>query len=360
MIAADAGRPHRAGPSSPADIAAALGQPYGVLGSDLAPASDRVEPTWRATPACCAHTLTGGLPHELRQPVLACLDEAVQRDPGYAEPWAMLGWLHLDAARYAFVPDADGSARVEQALDFASKAVAIDPESVVALQALAAVQFHLGNFDESEHIQRQALALNPNDPDTLAQLGWRLAIRGRWDEGPLPRARDRPDRQPAGLVLRPDHDPPLPRGPVPGDATLRRALRDRRSYRRLPPRDCLGRARQQPSGTGNPGRNVGASPALARDPAAVYRRFQPVDGIIEPLMQGLRNAGWIPAGSHARGRGGGRGQPLRSGWRGVRRADGGEAGGLEQVADSSLRYAFRPFAARLGRGQRFPTGSGFQ
>ena len=42
---------------------------------------------------------------------------------------------------------------------------------------------HLGNFDESERIQRQALALNPNDPDTLAQLGWRLAIRGRWDEG---------------------------------------------------------------------------------------------------------------------------------------------------------------------------------
>ena len=34
-----------------------------------------------------------------------------QRDPDYAEPWALLGWLHLDAARYAFVPDAESRAR---------------------------------------------------------------------------------------------------------------------------------------------------------------------------------------------------------------------------------------------------------
>ncbi len=31
--------------------------------------------------------------------------------------------------------------------------------------------------------QRGALALNPNDPDALAQLGWRLAARGNFDEG---------------------------------------------------------------------------------------------------------------------------------------------------------------------------------
>ena len=32
-------------------------------------------------------------------------------------------------------------------------------------------------------VQRGALALNENDPDTLAQLGWRLAARGEFDEG---------------------------------------------------------------------------------------------------------------------------------------------------------------------------------
>ncbi len=130
-----------------------------------------------------AYTYRRTFRDELRQPVLACLEAAVRRDPDYAEPWALLGWLHLDAARYAFVPDAEIPREMGQALDFASKAVAIDPENVVALRALSAVQYHLGNFDESERIQRQALALNPNDPDTLAQLGWRLAFRGRWDEG---------------------------------------------------------------------------------------------------------------------------------------------------------------------------------
>ena len=135
-------------------------------------------------PACCGPTRTAapsGTSFASRS--WPASSAAVQRDPDYAEPWALLGWLHLDAARYAFVPDAEVPREMGQALDFASKAVAIDPENVVALRALSAVQFHLGNFDESERIQRQALALNPNDPDTLAQLGWRLAFRGRWDEG---------------------------------------------------------------------------------------------------------------------------------------------------------------------------------
>ena len=168
-----------------ASIATVLGQPYGVLNSDMAARlSNGVEPSM-ASYACVlrAYTYRRTFRDELRQPVLACLEAAVERDPDYAEPWAMLGWLHLDAARFALVPDAEVPREMSQALAMASRAVAIDPQNVVALQALSAVQFHLGNFAESERIQRQALALNPNDPDTLAQLGWRLAIRGRWDEG---------------------------------------------------------------------------------------------------------------------------------------------------------------------------------
>ena len=32
-------------------------------------------------------------------------------------------------------------------------------------------------------MQRQAIALNPHDPESLAQLGWRLMVRGQWEEG---------------------------------------------------------------------------------------------------------------------------------------------------------------------------------
>ena len=40
------------------------------------------------------------------------------------------------------------------------------------------------------------------------------------------------------------------------------------------------------------------APAFARDPAAVYRRFQPLDSIVDALVDGLRKAGWTePSGS---------------------------------------------------------------
>ena len=65
----------------------------------------------------------------------------------------------------------------------AFRAVALSPGNVLSLQALAAVSYYRGEYDEAERLQREALALNPNDPETLAQLGWRLAFRGRWEEG---------------------------------------------------------------------------------------------------------------------------------------------------------------------------------
>jgi tetratricopeptide (TPR) repeat protein len=32
-------------------------------------------------------------------------------------------------------------------------------------------------------VQRQAIAQNPHNPESLAQLGWRLIARGKWEEG---------------------------------------------------------------------------------------------------------------------------------------------------------------------------------
>ncbi len=34
------------------------------------------------------------------------------------------------------------------------------------------------------------------------------------------------------------------------------------------------------------------APAFNRDPAAVWRRFHPLDSIVDALMDGLRKAGW--------------------------------------------------------------------
>ena len=37
------------------------------------------------------------------------------------------------------------------------------------------------------------------------------------------------------------------------------------------------------------------APAFNRDPAAVYRRFHPLESIVDALMDGLRKAGWKTA-----------------------------------------------------------------
>jgi tetratricopeptide (TPR) repeat protein len=45
------------------------------------------------------------------------------------------------------------------------------------------VQFYRGEFGEAEATQRRAVALNPNNPEPVMQLGWRLAFAGQWNEG---------------------------------------------------------------------------------------------------------------------------------------------------------------------------------
>ena len=278
-----------------ADISTVLGQPYGVIKSDMAARlSGGVEPSM-ASYACVlrAYTYRRTFRDDLRQPVVACLEAAVESDPNYAEPWALLGWLHLDAARYAFVPDAEIPREMGLALEFASKAVAIDPTNLVALRALSAVRYHLGNYDESERIQRQALALNPNDPETLAQLGWRLAFRGRWEEGLA-----YSERAIARTI-----DPP---GWYYDTSTIHLYLEGR--YREM-----LASAEHSAAGDttgvallaiahGALGNQAAAqraldtmakqAPAFNRDPAAVLRRFRLLDSYIDALIEGLRKAGW--------------------------------------------------------------------
>ena len=41
----------------------------------------------------------------------------------------------------------------------------------------------MGLYEESERIARRAVGLNVNDSRTLAEVGWRLAVKGKFDEG---------------------------------------------------------------------------------------------------------------------------------------------------------------------------------
>ena len=280
-----------------AAIASALGQPYGVIRTDMTRRlSSESMPSTMSSYECVlrAYSYRRTFANELHAPIFACLKETVRRDPDYAEAWAMLGWMYLDAGRYDRVPDGERERAYDQALDAASHAVLLDGKNILALKALSSINHYLGHYKESERIERQALALNPNDPDSLAQLGWRLAVRGNFDEG-IPYLKQAIERtvNPPGWyyhLIAVDHYmhgryaemlTAAMRGAAYGSgvswslvAIAHGALGNKEAAR-----EALEKMAE-------------VSPQLARDPAALYRRHQAVDSIVDALVAGLRQAGW--------------------------------------------------------------------
>ncbi|MGO4440684.1 tetratricopeptide repeat protein [Rhizobium sp. RAF56] len=278
-------------------IAVLLGQSYGIVNNDAASrlldkAAAPSMPTYACILRAYAYRRTFG--SELYPPVRTCIEDSVRRDPSYATGWAMLGWLHLDAARFDMVPQGAVKNEYDQAFSAADHAVELDPTNILALQALASINYYAGHYDESERLQRQALALNPNDPDTLAQFGWRLAARGKWQEGLpyLERAIDRTVNPPGwyfNLItvhqyLEGDYTAALQsaeRGTADGSgmswsfvAIAQGALGNRDAARQALTEMAT------------------RAPSMARDPAAAYRRHQAIESTVASLIEGLRKAGW--------------------------------------------------------------------
>jgi len=162
-----------------------LAQTYGVIAQATARQLSPTQPETLFAYECVQRALAyrRTFARELYPPVRACLEDAVERDPGYAAAWAMLAYAHMDAARFGIVEPAGRAGEMAAGVAAAQRAVDLAPQSPAALQSLAALRFATGDHDDAERIQRQAIALNPNNPEALAQLGYRLALRGRWDEG---------------------------------------------------------------------------------------------------------------------------------------------------------------------------------
>ena len=276
-------------------IATELGEPFGVVNHATAWRLNQNGAPSMASYACIlrAYDYRRTFGDALFAPALACLKAAVVRDPDYADAWAMLGWLNLDAARQDMVPAAEHPARMAAAFEAAAHALDLDSQNQRGLEALAAITFANGDYGESNRLQRQALSLNPYDPETLAQYGWRLAARGNWDEG-LPFLNEAIARSanPPGWYfhLISVHDY------LEGDyaAALAAAQRSAKvgsavglslaaiSHAKL---GDMAAARDDLAAMAE------AWPLLARDPAAAYRSFQPDESLIAPLVDGLRAAG---------------------------------------------------------------------
>lgn len=282
------------------EIAIAVGQPYGIVNNDLRGRLATPSVSSMESYVCVlrGYDYRRGFAREKFEPALRCLQEAVQRDPDYSDAWAMLGWLHLDAGRIGYADVGTSQAEYEKAFEAASRAVALAPDSILALKALAAVNHYIGRYDESERMARRALELNPRDPETLAQLGWRLAVRGKFEEGIafLKRAIDRSLNPPGwyyhliaiDLYLKGDYEEML--------RVARRSVEGGRGVSQLLIAVAAGElgdhelARQAL-------KKMSEYKSFASDPAGYIRRHGATEEIVAALMAGLRKARRIEQGS---------------------------------------------------------------
>jgi tetratricopeptide (TPR) repeat protein len=102
------------------------------------------------------------------------------QDPSYADAHALLANVYLAEHRFDANPRPDPIGR---ALKLAETATRLDPQNAYARCWLAIVHFFRRENDKFEAEAQRALKLNPNDSETLADIGHYLAFMGEFERG---------------------------------------------------------------------------------------------------------------------------------------------------------------------------------
>jgi TolB-like protein len=117
----------------------------------------------------------------LFEPLRADLEATVAGDPRFATACACLSMLYSNAARYGY--DVRGSCAdpMKRAMELAVRAIHLAPGSSRAYHARAVAEWFSGMPSESIATLQHARSLNPNDPELMAELGFRHAMRMEWE-----------------------------------------------------------------------------------------------------------------------------------------------------------------------------------
>lgn len=127
-----------------------------------------------------ARRFTTSLSEEMHAKARDLLEKAIKLDPQYAEAHALLANVYLAEHRFEANPRPDP---VGRALAMAETATRLDPQNAYAHCWLAIVHFFRGENEQFEAEAGRALALNPNDPEILADIGHYLAFMGAFERG---------------------------------------------------------------------------------------------------------------------------------------------------------------------------------
>jgi TolB-like protein/tetratricopeptide (TPR) repeat protein len=284
-------------------IASVIAQPYGIIPTEVAQRIADAGPEVEMDSFACVmrgYAYRFANRSDLYTRVRECLEDTVVRDPAYAEAWAMLAYLRLDGQRFGYeaaIGD-DPTRALAPARVAAARALGLDPDNERALKALSTVEFYAGNYERSFQLARQAVDINPNDPDALGQLGWRLSLRGQFDEG-IPYLEQ--------AVARSVKPPPWYFQPMAVDRLMQEdmdgmlAFAEQAATDGSAPSTALLAIAQAGVGDkaaaqANLALMAERWPLLATDPASALAIHQLHPDLIAALVAGLRNAGWQPEG----------------------------------------------------------------
>jgi TolB-like protein/DNA-binding winged helix-turn-helix (wHTH) protein/Tfp pilus assembly protein PilF len=223
------------------------------------------------------------------------LEEAVRRDDGLAEAWALLAWTYLDEIRFRPGREED-LVRAAHAVD---RAIALAPESADALGAKARLQYNRAQMPQALSSFQQAIQLNPSDAQWHGHSAATLIMLGRPEEALA--ASDR------AIRLSP-HDPQLSLWQMFEGVALLHLGRDDEAIERLTkavadnPKSAFGRLFLA-SALGNAGRvdeaGIQIQELLRLRPGLTLTQFKSREPSDEPrflahrqrVYQGLRRAG---------------------------------------------------------------------
>ncbi len=108
------------------------------------------------------------------------LERIVEREPGHAVVWACLSYLYHDEFRFRFNQRPDA---LDRALAAARRSVDLDRACQQGHQALAQVHFFRRDTQAFRTAAEQAMALNPRNTTTVAELGLMLVHIGDFERG---------------------------------------------------------------------------------------------------------------------------------------------------------------------------------
>ena len=167
------------------DVAGQLGQPYGVIQERLKEDLSENRAVSLDDYLCVLRAYDYSRHKSLAEhaEVRACLEQVTQHAPGYSPAWAKLSWMYGDEERFGFNPRTGGDPPFIRAREAAERAVAANASSSMAHQYLALALLALGDDRNARGEIGEALRLNPNNSEILADAGQIYILLGDLERG---------------------------------------------------------------------------------------------------------------------------------------------------------------------------------